>query len=47
MRANQEYLEALRAARAAGVTWVELGQLLGMSKQAVHEYVNRYGKEGT
>ena len=32
---------AVRRARAAGLSWAEIGTLLGVSKQAMHQ---RYGR---
>lgn len=34
----------VRQARAAGFTWEQIGDALGVSRQAAHE---RYGREGT
>lgn len=35
-RARARYEEAVRAARDAGLSWGEIGRLLGLSKQALH-----------
>jgi DNA-directed RNA polymerase specialized sigma24 family protein len=35
-RARARYEEAVRAARNAGLSWGEIGRLLGLSKQALH-----------
>lgn len=43
-RADEEYREALEAFLAAGGSYVELGRLLGVSRQAVRQYVER-GRE--
>lgn len=40
-RADEEYLEALEAALAAGLSYGQLGRLLGVSRQAVRQYVER------
>lgn len=40
-RANEEYLEALEEFLAAGGTYVELARLLGVSRQAVRQMVER------
>jgi len=43
MRADLSRAEeiAVRRARAAGLSWAEIGTLLGVSKQAMHQ---RYGR---
>jgi 2,4-dienoyl-CoA reductase-like NADH-dependent reductase (Old Yellow Enzyme family) len=35
-RARERYADAVRAARDAGLSWVEVGRVLGLSKQALH-----------
>jgi len=35
-RARTRYDEAVRAARTAGLSWGEIGRVLGMSKQLLH-----------
>ncbi|HET9501573.1 MAG TPA: hypothetical protein VFO98_15070 [Marmoricola sp.] len=40
-RLAREEAVAVRRARQAGLSWAEIGTLLGVSKQAMHQ---RYGK---
>jgi DNA-directed RNA polymerase specialized sigma24 family protein len=40
-RAEEEYLEALEAYLAEGGTYPELARLLGVSRQAVQQFVSR------
>ena len=40
---NQRLYAAVEVARSCGRTWAEIGQALGVSKQAARE---RFGKEG-
>ena len=35
-RARVRYAEAVRAARAAGMSWGEIGRVLGVAKQLLH-----------
>jgi len=35
-RARIRYAEAVRAARAVGMSWGEIGRVLGVSKQLLH-----------
>jgi hypothetical protein len=35
-RARARYADAVRAARDAGLSWGEIGRVLGLSKQALH-----------
>jgi hypothetical protein len=35
-RARVRYAEAVRAARAVGMSWGEIGRVLGISKQLLH-----------
>ena len=35
-RARARYAEAVRAARASGLSWSEIGRVLGVSKQQLH-----------
>ena len=35
-RARFRYAEAIRAARACGLSWSEIGRVLGISKQQLH-----------
>lgn len=42
-RAKQRYADAIGAARAAGLSWGEIGQVLGVSRQSLHR---RFGDVG-
>ena len=35
-RARSRYAEAVRSARVAGLSWGEIGRLLGVAKQSLH-----------
>lgn len=39
-RARARYKDAVRAARTAGLSWGEIGRMLGISKQALHRQFN-------
>ena len=40
-RARARYADAVRAARDAGLSWGEIGRVLGLSKQALHRQFSR------
>ena len=42
-RAKRRYADAIGAARAAGLSWGEIGQVLGVSRQSLHR---RFGDVG-
>jgi transposase-like protein len=43
-RAEEEYFEALETALESGATYADLGRVLGVSRQAVHAYVEKRRK---
>jgi predicted transcriptional regulator len=42
--AETEYREALEVARAAGATYTELGRFVGLTRQAVRQYLQKKGE---
>jgi DNA-directed RNA polymerase specialized sigma24 family protein len=40
-RANARYTEAVHKARAAGLSWGEIGRILGVSRQQLHRRFSR------
>jgi DNA-directed RNA polymerase specialized sigma24 family protein len=40
-RAKRRYAEAVRCARVAGLSWGEIGRILGVSKQLLHRRFSR------
>ncbi|HYZ67050.1 MAG TPA: hypothetical protein VE666_04460 [Mycobacterium sp.] len=44
-RARTRYTNAIRAARAVGLSWGEIGGVLGVSKQTLHRRFSRPGRQ--
>jgi DNA-directed RNA polymerase specialized sigma24 family protein len=42
-RASARYDEAVRTARAVGLSWAEIGRVLGVTKQTLHRRFSRLG----
>jgi hypothetical protein len=40
-RANARYVDAVHKARAAGLSWGEIGRILGVSRQQLHRRFSR------
>jgi DNA-directed RNA polymerase specialized sigma24 family protein len=40
-RANARYADAVQRARAAGLSWGEIGRILGVSRQQLHRRFSR------
>ena len=40
-RANARYADAIQEARAAGLSWGEIGRILGVSRQQLHRRFSR------
>lgn len=42
-RARNRYADAVRTARTCGLSWGEIGRVLGVSKQQLHRRFRAYG----